>query len=169
DPSVIPLAWEALEEARRLGDRRSEGRALQQTGGWAWAGGPANDGHLESSIAIAREVGDQWGLAMALAALGTAHGVAGGGPAAAAVLEEALEACRDLGDRYIANTVRYNLARALTSLGRTQESEAMLHDVIAHARNTGDRFSLSMALADLGFLRALQGDIDDGLPYVDED
>src|SRR5438552_13712772 len=45
----------------------------------------------------------------------------------------------------------------------------MLRQVVAHARTTGDTFSLTMALADLGLLRALQGEIDEGIAILEED
>ena len=127
-------------------------------------GGRAED--LETSIAIAREVGDRWGLAIGLAAAGTALNDAGRTTAAAPVFEEALAVCDELGERYIANTVRYKLAAAQFRLGRTAEGEAMLRGVIAHARGTRDLFSLAMALADLGLARALQGDIDGGIAML---
>ena len=169
DPSVIPLAQEAVDVAREAGDRRLEGRALYHTGVWAGPGGVGRAEDLDACIAIAREVGDRWGLAIGLAAAGTALNDAGRITAAAALFEEALAVCDALGERYIANTARYKLARAQLVVGRTADSEAMLRETIAHARGTRDLFSLTMALADLGLARALQGDIDGGVALLQED
>src|SRR5204863_102120 len=44
----------------------------------------------------------------------------------------------------------------------------LLREVIGHARTTGDVYSLAMALADLGFLRAQQGDIEEGIRQLEE-
>jgi DNA-binding CsgD family transcriptional regulator len=168
DASVIPLAQEAVELAREAGDRLLEGRALFHTGVWAAEGGGRVE-DLETSIAIAREVGDRWGLALGLAAAGSALGDADRTAAAAPVLEEGLAVCEELGERYIANTIRYKLAGAQFRLGRTAEGEAMLRGVIAHARGTRDVYSLAAALADLGLSRAVQGSIDAGIEMLVED
>jgi DNA-binding CsgD family transcriptional regulator len=167
DPSVMPLAQEAVDAARDAGDRRLEGRARYLMDAWDHA----ETGHtedLEASIAIAREVGDRWGLAIGLAALGTALGDADHTATAAPIFEESLAVCEELGERYIANTVRYKLATAQLKLGRTAAGEAMLRGVIAHGRDTRDVYSLAMALGDLGLARAIQGDIDGGIALLDE-
>ncbi len=169
DASVIPLAQEAVEIAKDAGDRLLESRALFHTGVWAAPAGGGRAEDLETSIAIAREVGDRWGLALALAASGSALGDADHTAAAAPVLEEGLAVCEELGERYIANTIRYKLAGAQFRLGRTAEGEAMLRGVIAHARGTRDVYSLAAALADLGLSRAVQGSIDEGIEMLVED
>ncbi|MGH8978085.1 MAG: ATP-binding protein, partial [Acidimicrobiia bacterium] len=132
DASVIPLAQEAVDVAREAGDRRLEGRALYHTGVWGGPAAAARAEDLEASIAIAREVGDSWSLAIGLVAAGTALNDTRRITAAAALFEEALAVCDALGERYIANTARYKLARAQLVAGRTADSEAMLRETIAH-------------------------------------
>jgi predicted ATPase/class 3 adenylate cyclase/DNA-binding CsgD family transcriptional regulator len=169
DLSTMPFAQEAVDVARRCGDRRSQGRALYYCAWWTGQTDPAQSKtELDESIAIAREVGDRWGLAIALTQAGIM--LTAGRPAPAiAVLEEAIAVCDDLGDRYIVNTARYSLARPLVAEGRTADAEDVLQQVIAAARRTGETYSLTMALADLGLVKGLLGDLEGGLKCLEED
>jgi predicted ATPase/class 3 adenylate cyclase/DNA-binding CsgD family transcriptional regulator len=164
DLTVAPLSTEAVEVARRCGDRRSEGRALYHAAWWGM--GTDRDrasADLQESIAIARELDDRWSLAMSLTQAGTLLANDGRAVEATPIIEEAAAVCAALGERYIANTVRYYLARARVFLGHTAEGQTLLRETIAFAGTTGDTFSLTMAQADLALVLALAGELEESI------
>ena len=99
------MATEAAALAREVGDRRTEARALYVSGMRSLMRTEGfND--LEASIAMAREVGDQWCLAHALGGAGTGYFQRGDIDRAQMLLREGVAVDEAMGDTYIANTTR---------------------------------------------------------------
>jgi predicted ATPase/class 3 adenylate cyclase/DNA-binding CsgD family transcriptional regulator len=169
DPSGLALGEEARDAARASGDRRTEGRALYSVAWWTQhTDRDLTMALIDESISIAREVGDDWSLAMSLGERGTLLVAESDPEVAAATLEATVAVCEQLGERYIVNTARYHLARAWAFVGRTDDAVDLFERVIEHARSTGDTFSLTMTQADLAMLRALRGEYDDALQLAFE-
>jgi tetratricopeptide (TPR) repeat protein len=164
---AIAMATEAAELARQVDDRRTEARALYVSGFLT-----ADDGDgltdLAASIAIARELGDLWGLAHALGGVGTIYSWRLDSQQAQAFLRESIAVCEAMGDTYIVNTSRFHLGRILLVSGERAAGRAMLEAVVTRARELGDTFSLPMALVYLGMDYAHCGDDELGFAYLDE-
>lgn len=167
DLTIGAYAAEAVDLARAEIDRCTEGRALTLRG-WSRLLDDLDAmlADIQDAVSIAREVDDPWGLIMALSMLG--NSVSSGSPLALASLEEAIAVSEAIGDRYIANTNRVSLGHLLVRAGRTADAEAALRTAADHARRTGDLFGLGGALAELGWARALQGDLDGAIAILRE-
>ena len=108
-----PAAVESLRRYEDLGDIRGTARALLLVGCIAFQGESQRDqaAALQRSIALARQAGDNWCLAQALAICGSQYAGQGDTATARPMLEEAVAAARTNGDGQ-------SLTYGLVSLGR---------------------------------------------------
>jgi len=113
------LATEALGLAERSKDKRALAQAHNILGVLGASGARA---HLETSVAIARELGDREAHAAALNNLALALKDAGDLERARALTEQALAECEALGDRHRAAALHNNLADILRAQGSKEES-----------------------------------------------
>ncbi len=116
------LAAEALELAERSKDKRALAQAHNILGVLGASGSRA---HLETSVALARELGDREAHTAALNNLALVLKDAGDLERARELTEEALAECDALGDRHRTAALHNNLADILRSQGR--KDEAMRH------------------------------------------
>src|SRR5439155_21290436 len=123
---------------------------------------------LEASIAIAREVGDLWCLAHALAGAGVVYEGRGDTERCQELLRESIAVCDAMGDTYIVNTSRFWLGRSLLITSERAAGAEMLEAVVTRARELGDTFSLPMALSYLALDYALNRDEERAFTYFDE-
>ena len=114
------LATEALGLAERSKDRRALAQAHNILGVLG-SGRPART-HLETSVALARELGDREAQAAALNNLALALKDAGELERARGLTEEALAECEALGDRHRTAALHNNLADILRAEGRKEDS-----------------------------------------------
>jgi non-specific serine/threonine protein kinase len=113
---------------------------------------------IGESLAIAREVEDHWGTAMALyqlAVFATRHGAY---EQAAAYAEEALALCLSLGEEVIGALARFQLGLVAFGAGDASLAIARLDKEIARFRETGEQLSLAVALSNLGLALSALGD-----------
>lgn len=113
------LATDALGLAERSKDRRALAQAHNILGVLGASGARA---HLETSVALARELGDREAYAAALNNLALAMKDAGDLDRAQALTEQALAECEALGDRHRIAALHNNLADVLRAQGRGEES-----------------------------------------------
>ena len=113
------LASEALGLAERSNDQRALAQAHNILG-ILGAGGARQ--HLETSVALAAQLGDREAHAAALNNLALALKEAGDLSRARALTEEALAECEALGDRHRSAALHNNLADILRAEGSTDES-----------------------------------------------
>ncbi|HEY8732582.1 MAG TPA: BTAD domain-containing putative transcriptional regulator [Candidatus Limnocylindria bacterium] len=113
------LAAEALGLAERSKDQRALAQAHNILGVLGAAGRRA---HLETSIALARELGDKEAHVAALNNLALALKDAGDLDRARELTERALAECEALGDRHRTAALHNNLADLLRAQGRKDES-----------------------------------------------
>jgi DNA-binding SARP family transcriptional activator len=113
------LATEALGLAERSKDRRALAQAHNILGVLGANGARA---HLETSIAIAHDLGDREAHAAALNNLALALRESGDLDRARELTEEALAECEALGDRHRAAALHNNLAEIFRAQGRKEES-----------------------------------------------
>ena len=113
------LASEALGLAERSKDKRALAQAHNILGVLGAAGART---HLESSVRLARELGDREAHAAALNNLALALKDAGELARARELTEEALAECEALGDRHRTAALHNNLADIHRALGSKEES-----------------------------------------------
>jgi len=114
------LATEALGLAERSKDKRALAQAHNILGVLG-SGRPAR-AHLETSVALARELGDREAHAAALNNLALALKESGELERARELTEQALAECEALGDRHRTAALHNNLADILRAEGRRDES-----------------------------------------------
>jgi tetratricopeptide (TPR) repeat protein len=112
--------------------------------------------HLETSVALFREVRDSWGVALALVSLGHAA-VQLGDPAADALLEESLELFRELGDRWGLARVMHYLGELARFRGDEARAEALYEECLALYRQLGQHNTAASVLHNLGYVFQHQG------------
>jgi DNA-binding SARP family transcriptional activator len=122
-PRAKRLATEALGLAERSKDKRALAQAHNILGVLGASGRRA---HLETSIALAHELGDHEAHAAALNNLALALKDAGDLDRARELTEQALAECEALGDRHRTAALHNNLADILRAQGRKDESMRQL-------------------------------------------
>jgi DNA-binding SARP family transcriptional activator len=118
------LATEALGLAERSRDRRALAQAHNILGILA-AGSAGAKTHLETSVSLAKELGDREAHVAALNNLALAHRRAGELDRARELTDQALVECEALGDRHRSAALHNNLADIFRAQGN--EAEAMRH------------------------------------------
>jgi predicted ATPase/class 3 adenylate cyclase len=103
----------------------------------------------EEALALHRELGDDWGTALALNGLGGQCVEEGDPGRAVPLLEEALERFRDLGDRNMALMTLSNLAWAHAELGERDRARELHADVLQRAREQHDERQEAHSLYEL--------------------
>jgi predicted ATPase/class 3 adenylate cyclase len=83
---------------------------------------------LDTSVALARESGDRWGLCFSLSQLGGVARSTGRYAEARARLTESAAIARELGDRFLLGLALAGLARVLRLQGNEQESAATFNE-----------------------------------------
>jgi tetratricopeptide (TPR) repeat protein len=143
---------EALEIAKRLGDRRAEGRALGNLGVAYRSLGEYRRAieYHEKHLAIARGVGDRRGEGAALGNLGIAYASLGEYRRAIEFHEQALAIYREIGDRRGEGATLGNLGIAYASLGEYRRAIEYYDEQLAITRQIGDRWGEGHALGNLG-------------------
>lgn len=156
---AVPVLHEALYHYRQLGDTAGQARALLVLANCAIFTAPANAlPLLERSVALAREAGDEWCAAHALAMGGLAHVNRGEPSAARPLVTEAVGAARRAGD---AQGLRIGLAllgRVARRQGDYAAAEAALEESLALTRELGEHYGVAVATIDLGAVALARGD-----------
>jgi predicted ATPase/class 3 adenylate cyclase len=142
----------ARPSAQRRDSTRS--RALFDAGWIAYLMGRYAEAqrHLEESVAIARELGDDLRLGAALQPLGMACLAQGNAADARSHLDEALVRAQRLGDRRDVAAALNQLAQLHRSEGALARAESLYGDALAIARELGDRESIAVALLNLAMV-----------------
>jgi tetratricopeptide (TPR) repeat protein len=144
------------ESARRLGDRHSEGMALNNLGlalREIRRFDEAITAHQDAA-AISRETSDRHGEGRALNNLGNALREARRFDEAITALQDAAAIFRETGDRHGEGMALDNLGSALLEVRRFDEAITALQDAAAIFRETGDRHGEGMAMVGLGLVLA---------------
>ena len=118
------LATESLVLAERSRDKRALAQVHNIIGILA-AGGASAKAHLETSVALAQELGDREAHVAALNNLALAHRRAGELDRARELTEKALVECEALGDRHRSAALHNNLADIFRAQGN--DAETMRH------------------------------------------
>jgi predicted ATPase/class 3 adenylate cyclase len=115
----------------------------------------------EEALAIFRRLGDQRGIADAMALLGVALGEGGDWPSARQVLEESLGRYRDLGNDLRVMWDTRTLAWANAECGDLERARVLYEDALRQARAAGNRLFESVVLGSLSWLALREGRVND--------
>jgi DNA-binding SARP family transcriptional activator len=129
------LATEALGLAERSKDKRAIAQAHNILG---VLGGSGARAHLETSVAIARELGDRVAHVAALNNLALALKESGELDRSLALTEQALVACELVGDRHRIAALHNNLADILRAQGRNDEAMRRLKRAVSLFSEIGE-------------------------------
>ncbi len=154
------LTEQALEIARKSDDQRGLALALRGRGHAATHLGDLERAErlLGSSIAMFRELGQTWDIAMALNWFGSTAVAREDYPAAAARFEESESLFLECGDALAANWPRGNGGGLVSLLmGRIEASRGSFAETLAVARAMGDDWWASWCLMGIAFLATVEG------------
>ena len=127
---------------------------------------PEARGYLEESLAIAREIGDQRRIAMALQPLGIACLGQGDVAPARAHLQEALAMAYALGNQREIAAALNGLAQLYRTVGELDVAEPLYEKGLALARELQDRESIAIGLLNLAMLLIDRGSGNDATPML---
>ncbi len=151
---------QALEIAREIGDRRSEGIALGSLGNAYAALGESRRAIelYEQSLAIYCEIGDRRSEGAALCHWGAANAALGETRRAIEHFEQALEIARNIGDKRGEGATLGNMGAAYADLGETRRAIELYEQALAIDREIGDRRGEGVNLSNLGEAYAALGE-----------
>jgi tetratricopeptide (TPR) repeat protein len=155
----LPQLEHALAAAKRLGDRRGEGRLRIAQGRAAFDLGQDSQAirHFEQAQAILQEI-DRYNAGRALGNLGTAYARLGDPERAIHCYEQARVIFEELGDQRRVGHALGNLGDAHAALGALPQASSYLDQALAIARAVGDRRFEGQLLFSLGEVALAQDD-----------
>lgn len=142
DPRLLQrVVDETVEASRAFGYRWELASALQIRANILanradWAGDASRD--AEESLAIFRELGDDWGCAEALSARAESREKRGTYALAAEDFRAAIEHAERLGAKAQVTVLRVRMAGTLVENGEAEEAEAILSEIVATVRQYGN-------------------------------
>lgn len=124
--------------------------------------------NFEIAQNLAHELGDSYGEATALSALGRAVGLTTDPRRGEELLGEAVATFRTLEDSWGLTQALFGLGELLNAQGRSQESVPILEEAVQWARESGQKVPLSVALVHLGWAHIATEDFASAQPMVKE-
>jgi tetratricopeptide (TPR) repeat protein len=116
---------------------------------------------LERSLALFRELGLTYEIAVSLNYLGIVYRMLGELEKVRPLHEEALAIFRELGDKSGISTSLGNIAYITSSLGNYAEAQRIGEEVLALDRELGDLYGIAGSLSDLGSAAHSRGELED--------
>ena len=161
---------EAVEAARKLGDRLAQANVLKDLGAIRQLASDYRGATsaLREAFDIYQELGDQLGQADALSNLGLVYWLACDYPSAAGALEQALSICRDLGNLQGQANALLDLGATRIVIGDTAGAVQAIEQALHLYRDLEDRESEAQALLDLGNARLETGDYPGAAQVVEQ-
>ncbi len=174
--SVSPLerlniSHEALEAARRLGDKQYQGINLNYMGNAQWELGNIEKAieFYERGLIINREIGNRRGEGNTLGNLGNAYTYLGNGHKALEFQETALAIYREIGDQREVGVTLGNLGIIYESLGDTQKAIEFYEQSLVIAHKNGDRRGEAAVYGNIGIAYASLGEIQKAIEFHEKD
>lgn len=133
--------------------------ALEAAGTLAYHLGdfPAACAYYEGSLAMARDLRDQKGVARATISLGNLRLRQGNPAAARALCEGALAIGRNLEDPWLTQQSLNGLGNVAGAMGEFSMAQSLYEESLAIARDRADRVRIAILLNNLGYLAFQQG------------
>ncbi|HEV8670863.1 MAG TPA: adenylate/guanylate cyclase domain-containing protein [Candidatus Limnocylindria bacterium] len=122
----------------------------------------------EEAVAIQREVGDAWSIAVAEHGYGSILCHIGDFAAARPRLEESVRLLRDVGDEHRELQAMRLLAWACNEVGESQRHRAIHEEIVRRARAIGDTDNTAFSLATLSWVATGEGKTAEALAMLEE-
>jgi predicted ATPase/class 3 adenylate cyclase len=138
-------------------------RGLEAAGGLAWWGGdlPGADELYQSQVDLARQLGDEQGLAEALFNLSHTRFAVTTDPAEVARLHAEAEAlARNVGDERLLSRLNWSTGYVFMANGQLAEAEQIARDTLPRSVALGDEYYIALAATALGGIAFMKGDLD---------
>jgi tetratricopeptide (TPR) repeat protein len=163
DDEAKALQTEALDIARRSGDRASEANAHGGLARLALRAGAYDETrtHAEAAVAIWRELGDDEALARQLHLLPYIDYMQGDDDAARSGFEESLELARRVGAQELVVSELTNLGSVETRAGNLDRALALEREALALALELGSAYVVPYCVVNLGGVASARGDHED--------
>jgi tetratricopeptide (TPR) repeat protein len=161
---------EAMGTAKKLNDRREEGRAFGNLGLTYSALGEMHQAihHFDQSLAIGREIRDRESESAALSNLGIAYFSLGEVRRAIDYYEQSLAMNREAGDRHRGGQNLGNLGSAYLSLGETHRAIEYYERALAIHHEVGDHRDEGNTLCNLGLAFSQLGETRRAIEYFEQ-
>ena len=137
-------------------------KLLNGEGSLAFYQGDHASAHLlfEEGLALARDVGDKWGMAFALDGLGAQAANQGDYERATTFSEQSLALSREIGAKWLNAITQINLGELARLQGDYQQATRFYEGSLALLREVGDKWFIAIVLHDLGQVAQDQGQYD---------
>jgi predicted ATPase/class 3 adenylate cyclase len=159
-----------LETALELDARPTPGRGKVLNGATIAAldagDNPTARARVEEALALHRQLGDAWSIAVSTQLLGSVHADVGDWREAQRHYRDALEQFLAVGDDHYTLLLKRLLAWMHFELGEHAEATALHEEVVRGARATGNRRMEATSLGALGEYALEDDRIDDAVPHL---
>ena len=138
-------------------------RGLDAAGGLAWWGGdlPGADRLYQAQVDLARQLGDEQGLAEALFNLSHTRFAVTTDPAEVANLQAEAEAlARKVGDERLLSRLNWSGGYVHMARGELAEAEQIARDTLPRSVALGDEYYIALAATALGGIAFMKGDLE---------
>ncbi len=164
------VTWceQAIDEARRFGDRDAEAHAMfTLDSAWVWLGRTDLATNSKTALAIYAELGDLAGEAVVLNNLGAFEYFRGAWDEAAALYARGRDARLATGNDVDAAIGTINIGEILADQGRYEEGRHQLVDALRVLRAASYRYGIAYATMLLGRLESRTGSFDRAHEHFD--
>jgi predicted ATPase/serine/threonine protein kinase/DNA-binding CsgD family transcriptional regulator len=166
------LLEESVSIGREIGTagKRELANALELLGNVALLQGNPDDTRklAAESLQVYQELGEAWGIALALCQLGRAEGERGDLVTASSLLEESAERLRVVGDRQRLALPLNALGEVALEQGDYAAARARFEEALAAARETVDEQFIADTLANLGRVALRMGEYHESLSFYQQ-
>jgi tetratricopeptide (TPR) repeat protein len=153
--------WALYEEARAIGqelDDKSIGAMACMGLGYSLPDRAGQRARREDALGLYREVGDAWGIAFGLWALGEYHAYVGDLATAQTFLDQGIRANTGVGDRSLSANAQQALAHLAMKRGDVARAQALLKQSLQPSRELHDQRSIGLTITRLATVALLAGD-----------
>jgi tetratricopeptide (TPR) repeat protein len=153
--------WTLYEEARAIGQELADkgiGAMACMGLGFSLPDRAEQRARREDALGLYREVGDAWGIAFGLWALGEYHASIGDLATAQTFLEQSIRANTGVGDRLISANVQQTLAQVAFKSGDVARAQALLKQSLQPSRDLHDQRSIGLHFTMLATVALLAGE-----------
>jgi tetratricopeptide (TPR) repeat protein len=167
---AIKLYEEALDIARRIRDRRGEGRWLGQLGITYQVLGQVEQAIklYEEALVATREIGDRRNEGVWLGRLSRAYHSLGQVEQGIRLCKDALSIAREIGDRRREGVWLDYLGRVYYDLGQVERTINLYRDALAIAREIGHRWKEGTSLGRLGIAYHALGQFERAIKFYEK-